>query len=68
MSLTPRISVVVACFDATALHALAIPPYLVSKRSTSAGVERAEREAARREELAFFEAEPRAVAGGGHDA
>lgn len=54
-----------ACFDATALHALAIPPYIVSKRSAPAAVERAEREAARREELAFFEVESRAVADGG---
>jgi carbamoyltransferase len=42
-----------ACFEATRLHALAIPPYLIGKRLEPETPEGDERELARLEELAF---------------
>lgn len=42
-----------ACFEATPLHALAIPPYLIRKQLEPELPERDERERARLEELAF---------------
>lgn len=43
----------IACFNATALHALAMPPFLIRKRREPEIPERSERERTRQQELMF---------------